>query len=93
MIWTRRRFLAAASLLPCAAVATSRATDPAAAAATPQVTLDGPAYLVGDPYLATADDCGLGGQGFADARERAFRFRTPAFERDRLALGLELDRA
>jgi hypothetical protein len=89
MDWTRREFLVSAALLPSVAVA----VRPATVASPTCLPHDDPAYLVGDPYLATVDDHCLGGRDFADARERAFRFRSPAFERDRHALGLDPDRA
>jgi hypothetical protein len=85
MHWTRRELLAATGAAFCAAA------TPAGAVAmfAPRFPFDGPAYLQGDPYLATAPGPGLGGRTFEQARERALRFRTPALERDRHALGVD----
>jgi hypothetical protein len=92
MIWTRRRFLVTAALVPAIAAVESEAS------ATPTIEPlgfphDDPAFLVGDPYLASVSDSGFGGRCFAEAREHAFRFRTPPAERDRHLLGVEPDRA
>jgi len=96
MIWTRRRFLLAAGLVPSAAMLKAEpmpAGAPVDASSAPYFQHDDPAYLIGDPYLAGVDDPGLGGRSFAQARERALRFRTPASERDCHALGVEPDGA
>jgi hypothetical protein len=78
---TRREFLMTSAM--CVLVAGGSSFEQ------PQETAQ-PAYLEGDPYTAHADECGLGGRSFDAAREHALRFRTPAFDRDRFALGLEL---
>jgi hypothetical protein len=86
MNWTRREFLLAWGVAAGAAALPASLPDSDPANPTP---LDGPAYLEGDPYLATAPGPGLGGRGFEEARERALRFRTPAEARDLHALGVE----
>lgn len=98
MDWTRRQFLLTAGLLPPATVlmgerASAGTLADQAAASARDLPYDDPAYLIGDPYLAGADEPGLGGRSFAEARDRALRFRTSALERDRHALGVEIDRA
>jgi len=90
MTWTRREFLAATALAVIA--------EPAAAAppvATPPDVLprDGPACLVGDPYLATVPDPGFGGESFGALRDYTLRFGSAATDRDRHVLGLDLDHA
>jgi hypothetical protein len=86
MDWTRREILAAAGAAVCAATLPA---IPAGAFAGQGLPFDGPDYLQGDPYLATTSGPGLGGRSFEEARERALRFRTPAHERDRHALGVD----
>ncbi|HVT43364.1 MAG TPA: twin-arginine translocation signal domain-containing protein [Thermoanaerobaculia bacterium] len=49
-----------------------------------------PAMIEGDPWLATAPETGLGGHSFEQSRHFALRFRTPAADRDRYVLGLEI---
>lgn len=86
MSWTRREFLTTAGLgISATAAGVSLFSETAGFRPFPQ---DGPAYLVGDPYLATAEGPGLGGRSFSEARHRALRFRTPPADRDRCALGL-----
>jgi len=87
MRWTRRDFLATAG----AAISATAIGAPLFAGRAEPLPFphDGPAYLAGDPYLATADGPGLGGRSFQEARDRALRFRTPPAERDRFVLGLE----
>lgn len=46
--------------------------------------------IEGDPWLATAPETGLGGHSFEQSRHFALRFRTPAADRDRYVLGLEI---
>jgi len=90
MTWTRREFLVATSLAALA--------DPPVAAApaapTPGVLpSESPACLVGDPYLATVPDPGLGGDSFGALRDYALRFGSGATDRDRHVLGVDLDHA
>jgi hypothetical protein len=84
MSWTRRDFLASAGL------AATAATLPLPAFSAPfaPFSYDGPAYLQGDRYLATAPEPGLKGRSFEEARKFAFRLRTPVEQRDRFVLGL-----
>lgn len=98
MDWTRRQFLLIAGLLPPSTVvmaerASSGTLADQAAASARDLPYDDPAYLIGDPYLAGADEPGLGGRSFGEARERALRFRSSPAERDRYVLGVEIDRA
>ncbi len=91
MIWTRREFLAAAGVGVGLASAAAE-TAPFGEAPPPRL-LDDPRWLTGDPHLACAPGVGLGGGSFDSLRAHALRFRTPAVERDRHALGVELERA
>ncbi|MGH9369646.1 MAG: twin-arginine translocation signal domain-containing protein [Thermoanaerobaculia bacterium] len=84
MNWTRRDFLASAGI----AVAASSLPPPDAPSPSRLLPYDWPAYLHGDPYLSAAAEPGLKGRSFEEARDLAFRLRTPAAERDRYVLGL-----
>lgn len=88
MSWTRREFLTTAGLGVSAAAAGAELSLFSETTVSRPFPRDGPAYLVGDPYLAAAEGPGLGGRSFAQARHRALRFRTPPADRDRSALGL-----
>lgn len=91
MSWTRREFLVTTGLGAVAAAAVDPAHVLAPAAAAPPMR--DPRWLVGDPYLATALHPGLGSGSFDALRDHALRFRTPGAERDRQALGVEIERA
>ncbi|MGH9371301.1 MAG: hypothetical protein ACRD15_07215 [Vicinamibacterales bacterium] len=90
MSLTRREFLVStAAALSTAAVAAPH--DDAVARPDVAAPCAGePAWIVGDPYTASACAAGFGGRSFTEACEYALRFRTPADDRDRLVLGLEL---
>jgi hypothetical protein len=90
MIWTRREFLVATGLVALAEPPVAAAP----AAPTPDVLpIDSPTCLVGDPYLATVPDPGLGGDSFGALRDYALRFGSAATDRDRHVLGVDLDHA
>lgn len=86
MLFDRRQFLLLTGAAACAAAA-GTVSLPAPA----QLSFKGePVMLEGDPFLATAHEGGLGGHSFEESRHLALRFRTPASERDRYVLGLEI---
>jgi len=87
---TRREFLiTSAAALSVAAAPLDADTDPVSARG-PAPHPTEPAWMVGDPYIASACTAGFGGRSFDAARDHALRFRMPDHERDRLLLGLEL---
>lgn len=86
MTQTRREFLVTSTAALCIASLPAQA----AVAEPPPSTHDDPAFLCGDPYIATADHVGLGGRSYDAAREMALRFRSTPDERDRYVLGLEI---
>ena len=92
MTWTRREFLLATGLAALAEPPTVAVAATPPAPIPDAVPIDGPACLVGDPYLATVPDPGLCGESFGALRDYALRFGSAATDRDRHVLGLDLDR-
>lgn len=82
---TRREFVVTTAVVAGGTVLLASAPSTVNAAPAPA-----PEMFEGDPYLGFVDDGSLRGRTFEQARHHALRFRTPAEERDRLVLGLEI---
>ena len=89
MSQTRREFLAASTAALSIAAAYAVHGEVGPAASDPARCDCEPAWIVGDPYTASACHVGFDSRSFDAARARALRFRMPEHERDRLLLGLD----